>query len=128
MGKKFYSISMSRRQSKEKFEAELSAVLPTITSSYVGKVIFVPGPTEVAEVLGYSRGMMYHWGTNYEEKVATAFGLSVIHNGVVLGNESRVVRPDDRSESEEVRDIEARIQDLSRDERARLVIKLATDQ
>lgn len=57
---------------------------------YEGTAIFAPSPQEMARVMGVGKGLLYYGGTNYEQKLEQTTGLTVIHNGIVLGDPERV--------------------------------------
>ena len=66
-------------------------ILPEVAHHYVGEAVFVPSPEEYAAALGLkSRGTFYAHGSDFTHKLKAVTGLSVVHNGIVLGEQDSI--------------------------------------
>jgi hypothetical protein len=113
---------------------DMQTVLPEVAKSYDGEAIFAPTHLVYAQKLGKSGGMMYHFGTSYEEKLETISGLSVVHKGVILGHPEAVKDvfdlelPAIAKQTDAVEPLAKQIETLTSEERARLLARLAISE
>lgn len=77
------------RSNETEFMASLSAGMDVLCKRFTGAVLLAPQPTVMADQLGVSKGMLYHYGT-YSEILEQASGLNVIHDGLVLGGDGTI--------------------------------------
>jgi len=80
---------------RDNFDKRLGDVIKASALTYSGKALFAPTPSATAENLGVSKGMLYHDrdGRGYHGALEDVTGLTVIHNGIVLGNPNDVSSP-----------------------------------
>ena len=70
---------------QEKRIAEIGDAVSEVSGVYDGVAYLVPSPDIVAKAMGISRGPFYQHGTSFEDRLERATGLTVVHNGIVLG-------------------------------------------